>query len=106
MSDEHSPVPWADDTGFIDDANGTTICTVDGSAWIGGITTTYETDKANAEFLVKAVNNHDKLTRLLCECVHSRGSMLPDDLAKRIEEAVPEARCGDTEYTDEVKGGD
>ena len=98
MSDEHSPVPWADDTGFINDANGTTICTVDGSAWIGGITTTYETDKANAEFLVKAVNNHDKLVEALERIIfgYDDGEQCISDLdIEFARDRVAKAKGGD-----------
>jgi len=64
---EHSPLPWSADTTepgelwIADSRRLSPVCMITGS---GNVT---ERDRADAAFIVKAVNNHDALVRALRE---------------------------------------
>jgi hypothetical protein len=83
---EHSPLPW--EVGHGDGRRTTAICFPEHETGmlVPMLNGSYELQQANAVFICKAVNNHDKLVESLCELLADHRMHCTDcPLVKRAE---------------------
>lgn len=66
---EHSKLPWTLENAYLADANGRTILKLE----CVPVVPEWKNAKANAEFICKAVNAHDKLIEACNLALHNEG---------------------------------